>query len=181
LRSLTEAADHPVRLGSILAAAGTRVHGLALFVFALPEAIPLPLPSASSILGIPLLLISLHLALFGDRAQLPARLLATRLPTSVFVRVARFLIPVLEWIERHSTSRWPALMREHLIGVLCVYLSVILLLPLPLVNTPPALCLAAIAVGLIRRDGLFVTIGAAGTLAMTGALAWAAERLWALL
>jgi hypothetical protein len=160
LRSLAADIDRPTELGALLATAGTRVHGLALLILALPDAVPLPVPSASTVLGIPLLFISLHLALFGDQAQLPRRVLAAKLPTPVFVRAVRFLIPTFEWIERHSISRWPTLMREHLVGVLCTYLSVLLLLPIPLVNTPPAMCLACIAVGLIRRDGFLVIIGA---------------------
>jgi hypothetical protein len=57
--------------------------------------------------------------------------------------------------------------------VACLYLALILALPLPLVNLVPALCLAALALGLIRQDGLFVAVGLAGTLLLTAALAYA--------
>ena len=177
MRSLAAEADRPVRLGTILAAAGTRVHGLALLIFVLPEAVPLPLPSISIVLGVPLLLISGHLALFGDQAELPGRILATKLRPRVYSQAARILVPVLAWIEKYSTSRWLPVVRERFIGALCAYLSILLLLPLPLFNTPPALCMAAIAVGLMRRDGLFVAVGAGGTAALTAALLWGGERL----
>jgi hypothetical protein len=46
------------------------------------------------------------------------------------------------------------------------------LLPLPFVNAPPAICMALLALGLIQRDGVIVTLGLAGAAAVTAALAW---------
>lgn len=181
LRFLAANTQQPVDLASVLAAAGTRVHGLALLLFVLPETLPLPLPSASTFLGIPLFLISLHLALFGDQALLPARVLPTKIPRALLAAVGRYVVPILAWTERHSHARWPALMHERLIGLVCIYLSIILLLPVPLMNAPPAICMAIIAVGLIRRDGVLVVLGSAGTLVMTGVFIWAAEWLATLL
>jgi hypothetical protein len=57
----------------------------------------------------------------------------------------------------------------------------LLLLPLPLFNTPPALCLALLAWGMVQRDGAAVAAGLAGTLAVTAALGWVAGRLHDLL
>jgi hypothetical protein len=60
---------------------------------------------------------------------------------------------------------------ERLAGVFSLFLSVILLLPIPLFNTPPALCLCAIALGLIQRDGLLIGVGMGGTVLTAAALA----------
>jgi hypothetical protein len=172
LRRLAAGPDASVPVAAIVAAAGSRIHGLALLVFVLPETLPLPLPSASSILGIPLVLISAHLMLFGDRGRLPARVERMRVPRSAIATLVRYAAPVLDRLERLTRPRAEAIAaRERLIGLVCLYLSVILLLPLPLVNAPPAICLALVALGMIQRDGVLVAIGFIATAVLTAVLA----------
>ncbi|HET7714347.1 MAG TPA: exopolysaccharide biosynthesis protein [Bauldia sp.] len=171
LESLAAGDDERIPFSTIVAAAGSRVHGLALLVFVLPEVPPLPLPSASTILGIPLIIVSAHLALFGESALVPARIQKATIPRRALAAAARYLAPVFRWIERASRPRWLWLARRHrLIGVICLYLSVILILPIPLLNTPPAVCVAAVALGMIQRDGVFITVGIAGGLVVTAML-----------
>jgi hypothetical protein len=177
LRALAESGSEAVTLATFLSAAGTRAHGLALFLLVLPETLPVPLPSASSVLGVPLLLISLHLALFGDEALLPARVLNTKLPRAFLVAVSRYVVPILAWTERHSRARWRGMVHERQIGIVCLFLSIILLLPIPFMNAPPAICMAIITVGLVHRDGALVTFGIASTAVMTVAFVVAAEWL----
>jgi hypothetical protein len=181
LRSLARDDSPPSDSTSIVATAGNRVHGLVLFLLVLPELPPLPLPSVSAILGMPLLLISTHLAWFGDRARLPSRLVSSRFQRSVLQRSSRLLIPVVQWIERHSLERWSWLVRPRLVGLLCAYLSLVLLLPIPLMNSPPAWCLALLAVGLVRRDGLLIAIGVCGAAVLTAVLTVVTVRLEALI
>ena len=160
-----------IPFSAIVAAAGSRVHGLALLVLVLPEAVPLPLPSASTILGVPLIIISAHLALFGEGPLLPARLEAIVVPRSVLQAAARYLAPAFRWIENVSRPRLLWLVRrERLLGLACLYLSLILILPIPLLNTPPAICLALVALGMIQRDGVLVILGLLGGIAVTGIL-----------
>lgn len=171
LDALAARTDPRIPFSAIVAAAGSRVHGLALLVFVLPEVPPIPLPSASTVLAIPLIVISAHLALFGEGSLLPARLQAASMPHSVFVAAARYLAPVFRWIERASRPRWLWLARrERLLGLVCLYLSIVLILPIPLLNAPPAACLAAVALGMIQRDGVFIAAGIVGGLIVTGVL-----------
>lgn len=178
LRGLAAHPETKITFGEVVAAAGSRVHGLALFLFVLPETLPLPLPSASSILGIPLLLISGHLAIFGEAKALPPRILAIKIPRAVFVVIARYIAPVLGWIEQVSRPRWAIFVREERpMGILCLYLSLILFLPLPLMNAPPAICLAIVALGIIHRDGVLIAAGAVAAVMLTTGLIFVAERL----
>ena len=171
LRSLAARPEAHIPFGDVVMAAGSRVHGIALFIFVLPETLPLPLPSASGILGIPLLIISAHLAIFGEASHLPQRVLDLKIPRSIFIAISKYLGPVLEWLERLSRPRWSFFVREERpMGILCLYLSLILWLPLPLVNAPPAICLAAVALGIIHRDGMLIAAGLAGAVVLTAAL-----------
>jgi hypothetical protein len=171
LRALAARPEAHIPFSEVVAAAGSRVHGIALFLFVLPETLPLPLPSASGVLGIPLLIISAHLAIFGEAAHLPQRVLDLKIPRKVFVAISKYVGPILGWIEKISRPRWSFFVREErAMGILCLYLSLILWLPLPLVNAPPAICLAAVALGIIHRDGVLIAAGIAGAVALTAML-----------
>lgn len=184
LRTLASRPEAVLTLRDILVDAGSRVHGLALLLLVIPETLPLPLPSASAILGVPLVLISAHLAVFGEKRPLPNSVAALSVSRPVYSTVARNAARLLSWIERFSHHRWGVLAgREHVIGLVCVYLSVILLLlPIPFFNAPPAICLALLALGLIQRDGAMVAAGFVGTAAVTAAflyaLVWAKDLIF---
>jgi hypothetical protein len=180
LRGLPEGGGLP--LGGLMARMGSRAHGTALLLLALPEAIPIPVPSASTILGWPLVIVSAHLAAVGEGSRLPHRVERWSVPEALLNVVRQRLAPVLERAERLSRPRWERIAgREQLIGLVCLHLSLILLLPLPLVNTPPALCIALLAWGMIQRDGTFVVAGIIGTVLLTAALGaaglWLAARI----
>jgi hypothetical protein len=66
---------------------------------------------------------------------------------------------------------------ERVIGLVCLYLAILLLLPIPFVNFPPALCLVLIALGMVQRDGLLAAIGLGATAVMTLSLGFAAQWL----
>lgn len=170
-----------VTVAETLAAVGPRAHGCALLVLALPDAVPLPIPSLSMVLAVPLLLLTLHLAAFGGERGLPARVGGLTLPAGLVGMLRERVAPLLRRAERVSHPRWePLAGHERLLAVVCLYLAAILLLPLPFFNTPPALCLALLALGMVQRDGVLVVAGLAGTAAVTLALAWIAGGLWSL-
>jgi hypothetical protein len=149
-----------VTLGEAIDLARTRMHGIAILLMALPECIPLPIPSAGAILGVPLIAVSAHLAIFGERGDLPARARELKIPHRVIAVMSRHLFRPLRYVERMSRNRLSVLGRsERLVGVLCLLMSLLLLLPIPLVNGPPAVALACLSWGLIQRDGLFIGLG----------------------
>lgn len=170
LRELPQ--GQPVSLGELLARVGSGAHGFALLLLSVPEALPLPLPSASAVLGLPLVIISAHLAWFGDDARLPSRVRNRVLPAWLLGSLRTRVAHVLGRAERHTHPRWQRLAgREHVLGLVCLYLSILLLLPIPFFNVPPALCLVLLAWGMVQRDGLVVAAGLVGTVALTASLA----------
>jgi hypothetical protein len=48
---------------------------------------------------------------------------------------------------------------ERLLGLILLLLSIIVSLPIPFANQPPAIAQGLIALGLIERDGVVVLIG----------------------
>jgi len=157
---------------------GTRAHGLGLFLFALPEALPLPIAGVSAILGIPLIILSAHLLIFGSRRELPGSLLRRKLPGGMMRLALSKAIPILQKIERISRPRWQRwTSMERLLGLVCLILAIVITLPIPFGNLPPAICLAAISFGLLARDGVLVVIGLAGSVVLLGSVGLLADFL----
>jgi hypothetical protein len=182
LTSLAEEATEKVTLGDVLDKTGSRAHGLGLFVFVLPETVPLPTPSLSTFLSIPLVLISAHLTAFGEGSGIPNWVRRREIRASIVRKVADYVAPVIERIERLSRPRLLALVqRERLLGVLCLLLAIILALPIPLANFLPALCLAAIAFGMLQRDGVIIGLGIVGCVGVLISLYFGADAIMKLL
>lgn len=177
LRRMEEMArEGDVELGALLAAAGSRAHAMALVVLALPEALPLPVIGMSTILGIPLMILAGHLAVFGSGRGIPRGLARRRLPSGLVLLVAGRAAPVLRWLERISRPRWRRFARrERLLALACLLLALVIALPIPFGNLPPAVCLLAIAAGMVQRDGVLAAIGLGGAVAMLGTSIVAAD------
>jgi hypothetical protein len=169
-------------LRRVLASTGARAHGAAILLLALPESIPAPVPSVAAVLGVPLVLVSAHLAAFGERAALPERLLRFQVPGGLLAALARRLAGPLRRVERRTRPRLVRLARaERPIGAVCLVMSVLLLLPIPLMNVPPALALVLMAWGMVQRDGAFVAAGLGVAVATTATLAVGVDFLLGLL
>jgi len=178
LRALAASPESEVSIATIMSVMGSRAHGIAMILFALPDAVPLPLPSLSTVLGMPLVLVAAHLVVAGENSGLPARVRAAKIPTRLLRFLARYLAPALEFLELITRQRLTGVLRhERLLGVVCLYLALVLLLPLPFVNFAPALCLFGLALGMVQRDGLLVLLSLGGTLLMTLTLGVAARWL----
>lgn len=149
-----------ISLGDAIDHAGSRIHGAAILLLAFPDSIPLPIPSVGAILGVPLMFISAHLAIFGEKGDLPLRARQMRLPNRMIATIEKYLVGTLRRAEGFSHLRLSVLARrERLIGVVCLLMSLLLLLPIPLMNVPPAMAMVFMSWGLVQRDGLIVGIG----------------------
>ncbi len=161
-----------ISVGDLAAALQDRAIGALILVFAFPNIIPLP-PGASSILGAPLLFLTTQLAL-GLRPWLP-RLIADRsIERAHFVIIVRRIAPWLARAERLLRPRLEVLARppfEYLIGVICLLLSVVLFLPIPMGNMPPAIAICLFALAVLERDGIWVLAGLGATAASI-AIVW---------
>ena len=171
-----------VTLGDAIEQAGVRVHGAAILLMALPECLPLPIPSMGAVLGVPLMIVSAHMALYGERGNLPASAQSIALPQQMIEMTSRYMIKPLRYIERISRPRVSRLAsHERFIGIVCVLMSFLLLLPIPLMNAFPAIALVCLSWGLVQGDGLLVGVGIVISAAVMLSLLAIADRLVSLL
>ncbi len=178
LEDLPEAG--PVTLGQFARLSGTRAHGLTLLILSLPE-IVMYIPGSSAVLAVPIFLVALNLAIHGESGHMPGWLARRTLPARL-VRVMRRGLPrFLRWGERLSRPRWPLVAaRGRVAGLVCLVHAVVLMAPLPFLNTPPALCVALMAWGLVYRDGIAMVLGAAGSVLVLVAVVTLGAQSWAL-
>ncbi|WP_349359294.1 exopolysaccharide biosynthesis protein [Stappia sp.] len=165
----------PMTLGELARFAGPQANPLLLMLLALPEAAPLPVAGMSTIIAIPLILVSLRMVLRGADPRLPAILQSRRLPTRLTRAALGRLAGALGMLDRWSRPRWQGIVaRTRMIGAMCFVLALIIALPIPFGNMLPALCIVGVALGLLQRDGVIVMA------ALVAALVLVAGKLTAL-
>lgn len=157
-----------VSMGDLLETFRERAFGALIFIFAAPNAIPIPLPGLSALLGAPLVLLTAQLLLGRPKPWLPAFIRNRSFARSHFATVVGRLVPWLERAERLVRPRLLTLSEppgERLIGLAALLLALLLFAPLPFGNMLPGLALALVGIGLIERDGVAIIAGAIAGLA----------------
>lgn len=169
---LAEIADHgedQISIEALTQKFGGRAIGALLFVFGLACMLPLP-PGATTIFGFPLVLLAPQLIIGASVPWLPHGVKHRTISTATLKEGLPRAIRWLRKVEAVSRPRFGLLfgpVGERLIGLVCLALALVLILPIPGGNILPAMAVSALAFALIQRDGLIALVGYA--LAITSA------------
>lgn len=150
-----------IRIGDVLNAFGDRAFGALMLLFAAPNMLPLP-PGMSAVLGAPLLFITAQLMLGRSTLWMPRFICGRSISRDFFALLTAKLSPILHRAERFLRPRISMLLHplpERIVGGACLVLAVILFLPIPFGNIPPAFAIAAFALGILERDGMATLVG----------------------
>jgi hypothetical protein len=159
--------SHPeprISLGALRDALGDRGFGVLLFIFALPNLVPVNIPLLSAVLGLPLVLLAAQLTYGRHKPWFPRWLTARSFPREGFANVVLRSLPYLERAERLLRPRLTVLLSwtgERLIGLAILVLALVLALPIPFANWLPACAIAIIGLAIVEKDGLAVLVGLA--------------------
>ncbi len=148
-----------IDIGMIVDALYDRSFGVIIILFALPNAI---FPVAW-VLGTPILLFTIQMALGRQEPWLPNFMRRQSLNQEIFARIIRYVVYYLTKIEAWLKPRWNFLTTnamERVIGVYMSLLTIVLLAPVPFGNALPAFGLGIMAAGLLQKDGLAIVVGA---------------------
>jgi len=180
LRRLTQGDEGArVSIRDLFHRIGDRAHYALLIVFALPNTLP-GIPGTSAVLGVPLLYLTLQLAL-GRDPWLPGFIANRSVARESLALVLERGLPWIERGERYLHPRLTGLTGkrvERAIGILSVVLALAIMLPIPFGNMMPALAIIFFALGLMERDGAWVIGGLAMAVV---ALAVVVFVLWAVI
>jgi hypothetical protein len=170
-------ADPKLYLGELINAFGERGFGALLLFMGLLNIAVGAVPGTTTVLGLPMLLIGVQLLTRRDQLWLPRWVLRRSIERATYRAAVGKVLKPLRRVERLARPRLPVMtseVSEMLIGLACVFLSSILILPIWGGNLVPALIMAVFGFGLLQRDGLMIVIawlGVAGVIAFVW-LAW---------
>jgi len=173
---LTDLANDPSRdtisIADIRDGMGDRAFGALMLVFALPNALPVNAPGVSTVLGAPLLFLAAQLILGFKKPWLPAFVMRRSLRRESFAHAMALGVPWVRRLEKVLKPRLQLLASswaERAVGLVCAVLAIVLMLPIPFANMPPAVAICVMAMALLERDGLATLAGlalAAGALSI---------------
>lgn len=169
--------DPKLYLGELINAFGERSFGAILVFMGLISIVIGAVPGTTTLLGLPILLISLQLIIRQDQLWMPRWVLRSSIDRAGYrVSIIRVLKPLrmIERLARPRLSIMTSEVSEVLIGLACTVLCLILMLPIPGGNFVPSLIIAVFGFGLMQRDGVMILAAWLGTAAFAAVtwLAW---------
>ena len=169
-------------IGDLANSLGERAFGALLFIFAVPNAIPMP-PGTSAILGLPLVILTWQVLMGRQTLWLPEVVRKRRISKEMLHSFVTKVTPIMARLERVLKPRLGFIVAsdpaERMIGLVAFPLALILFLPIPFGNIPPAAAIACLALGLAERDGLAVIVGYVLSAASVVILAAVSSALYA--
>ncbi|MFZ1681145.1 MAG: exopolysaccharide biosynthesis protein [Rhizobiaceae bacterium] len=158
LRELALNGNEMITIGEIELRLGDRSFATLMVFFAAINTVPAPF-GASTILGIPLIILCFQMLLGARAPWLPKRIRDYSIRRTTLVRFEDRVIPWLERFEKIVKPRsWPfdRLRGERVIGGIGLFMAVLLVAPVPLGNWLPAFGLFLTGLALTERDGVML-------------------------
>jgi hypothetical protein len=163
LQELLKANDeHGISISEVTRAVGEKGFGLLLIVLSLPSALPVPAPGYSTPFGLVMALIALQMICGRRAVWLPHNIGTIRIKPKLadmmigsasrfLSKIERYIRPRQKWIRGRSG--------QASLALVVLIMACLMMLPIPLTNTFPAIVIFMIGVGLSEEDGL-LAIGA---------------------
>jgi hypothetical protein len=154
--------DKVITIGNLSSNLGERGFGIIILLFALPNAIPLPIPGISTLTSIPLIFFSAQICLGREVIWLPRWLAQKQLPMNYLRPCLHKSLSWLKKLERIIKPRYDRLTTrsfERFAGVLMLILAILIALPIPLGNLPLGIAMAVLALAITERDGVAMITG----------------------
>ncbi|MDO9711555.1 exopolysaccharide biosynthesis protein [Paracraurococcus lichenis] len=162
-----------ISLGDMAEAFGDRAFGLLILLLLLPSL----LPGMASVFGTPVLILGIQMGLGRRVPSLPGFIARQSIKRDDLLRLAGASSSWLSKVERYVKPRpgfFTSPAGDRLFGWLTAYVALMLILPGPGTNGPPAFGNIVMALGLVEHDnrvtawGVGLTIG--GCVVATGVL-----------
>ena len=167
-----------ITLGEMAEAFGDRAFGLLILLLCLPSL----LPGMASVFGLPMLILGIQMGLGRRTPRLPGFIANRSISRTDLLRLSTASSNWLRKVEQYVRPRqgfFTSPMGDRLFGWLTAYVAIMLILPGPGTNGPPAFGNIVMALGLVENDnrtigwGVGLTIaGCAFATVVLGALCW---------
>lgn len=174
--------DQVVTVGELADRVAQRGFGVIMIILALPTMIPVLPPGSAAFIGLVYIVLAAQMLIGLQRPWLPARVRRYQMSARAVQALQQRGIPFLRRIEQftHPRQLWmPDAILTRVVAIAVLLLGIVLFSPLPFLNTPPALTVLILGIGLLNRDPIFLVGGlalTAGILAVAGAAVSALMR-----
>jgi len=152
-----------ITLGEMAEAFGDRAFGLLILLLCIPSL----LPGMASVFATPMLILGVQMGLGWDVPRLPKFMARQSIKRVDLLRLASVSSKGLNKVERFVRPRpgWSTgPLGRKVIGWLTVYTALMLILPGPGTNGPPAFGTIVMSLGLVEHDGKVTLLGMVLTL-----------------
>jgi hypothetical protein len=165
-------ADH-FTLEWLLGRLDRRSFGIVLLILSLAALVPGISIVAGPLLAVP----AFEMVLGRNVPTFPRRVAIHPLPAASLASIVRLALPVVMFLEKIVHPRWhiPPDVSRRAVGIAVLIVSVLFLVPLPLIQIVPAVLVALISLAYLEEDGLLLClslVGAAVLLAIAVAATW---------
>lgn len=151
-------------LGDMAEALGDRAFGILILVLCLPAL----LPGLATVFSLPMMVLGVQMGLGFRQPKFPGFIAQQSIRREDLLRMADASSTWLAKVERFVKPRpgfFTGPVGDRMVGWLTVYAGVMILLPGPMTNAPPAFGTIVMALGVVESDNRVVGIGAALTFA----------------
>ena len=159
---LNDSGDQGPTIGELTEAVGDKGFGVILMLLSLPSALPIPAPGYSIPFGVAMAIIAIQITVGRTSIWLPRRLLKVRLHPKLASKMLGTGTAFLRRIEKLIRPRLQCIHTKAghaLLAVIVLLMSLLMMIPIPLTNTLPAMAIFIIGVSMSEEDG-FIALGA---------------------
>jgi len=152
-----------ISLGEMAEAFEDRAFGLLILLLCLPSL----LPGMASVFGIPMLILGVQMGIGLRVPKLPRFIARQSVKREDLMRLTTASSAMLGRVERYVRPRpgiWTGRWGDRVVGWLTVYSALMLILPGPGTNGPPAFGTIVMSLGVVEHDNRVIGIGAVVTL-----------------
>lgn len=162
-----------VTLGALADAFGERAFGMLILLLCIPAL----LPAMATVFGTPMLILGVQMGLGYREPRLPGFLARRSISRQDLMKIAAYATTKMKRLERWVKPRpgfFTSNLADKMVGWMTVYTSLMLILPGPGTNGPPAFGNIIMSLGVVENDSRVVGIGLGlaliGNLFATGVL-----------
>lgn len=152
----------------ILQLLGDRAFGLAIIFFALPSALPVSvIPGVSFFFGLPIFMLALQMVFMRKNLWLPKKVGMMTIDHKTMIKIIYASKYCLEKLEQFLKPRLYFVTSKYMEivnGFFLIFLSCLLMLPIPFSNYLLGTLIIIFSLGLIEKDGVFIMIGYVATI-----------------
>lgn len=173
--------EKPLTLGDVLATTSERGFSLVIGLLVLPFLLPMP-PGFTGPLGSGCLILAAQMAVGRRSPWLPKQIAQYQLPNWLIVNLLKNLQKITGVLEKIARPRLRQFAESHqawqLNGLCIIWLTVLLILPIPFTNPIPTVGILLLAVATLEADGLLMCFAYGLTIAITLLVFGIGYALW---